>query len=242
MFATASTSTAGIGCYLANVINNPVWKLDGKGYEFTNNYDALNRPTTTEVNGGISPNPAITSQIVSRIEYGEAETNPELLNLRGQAVRIFDGAGVTKITAFDFKGSPLTKTQQLVEDAPTLPDWTTPASLNLLAEVYTSSIQYDALGRPLSTSSAADTSMTASVTKHTYNEAGLLETVSTFLQGSVVETAVVTNINYNSKGQRTDIYYGNTTKTRYYYDSKTFQLKRLLTTRNTGSVVLQDSK
>jgi len=64
--------------------------------------------------------------------------------------------------------------------------------------------------------------MTASVTKHTYNEAGLLETVSTFLQGSVVETAVVTNINYNSKGQRTDIYYGNTTKTRYYYDPKRF--------------------
>lgn len=50
----------------------------------------------------------------------------------------------------------------------------------------------------------------------------------------------VTSVEYNEKGQRTDIIYGSTSKTRYYYDPENFRLTRLLTTRNTGQVVLQD--
>jgi YD repeat-containing protein len=69
---------------------------------------------------------------------------------------------------------------------------------------------------------------------NTYNQAGLLETVA---KDSVL---FVTNINYNEKGQRTDIYYGNGSKTRYYYNPLNFKLTRLLTTRNTGQDILQD--
>ena len=72
------------------------------------------------------------------------------------------------------------------------------------------------------------------VIEHTYNEAWLLETVK-----KDTET-YVNNINYNEKGQRTAIYYGNGSKTKYEYAPNTFRLTRLLTTRNNGIDILQD--
>ena len=45
---------------------------------------------------------------------------------------------------------------------------------------------------------------------------------------------------YNEKGQRLNIYYGNNTKTRYYYNVLNFRLERILTTRNAGQDILQD--
>jgi RHS repeat-associated protein len=227
---------------MANVLNNPCWKKDAKGYVFKNTYDELNRPTTLEVQGGTSPYPIISSQIVSFIEYGEAELNPQTNNLRGQTIRIFDGSGITEITGFDFKGNPLSKTLQLVEDPSQLPNWATPSTVDMKDELYESSIEYDALNRPVKTYSAAAIGMVANITQNTYNEAGLFDTVKTFLQGNTTPTDVVLGISYDAKGQRTAIYYQNNTKTRYYYDPFTFRLIRLLTTRNTGTDVLQDLK
>ncbi|MFO7863768.1 MAG: RHS repeat-associated core domain-containing protein [Salinivirgaceae bacterium] len=89
--------------------------------------------------------------------------------------------------------------------------------------------EYDALNRPLTQTMPDNT-----VIEHTYNEAGLLETVKKDSQ------TYVSNINYNEKGQRTAIYYGNGSKTKYEYDPNTFRLKRLLTTRNAGADILQD--
>jgi len=48
----------------------------------------------------------------------------------------------------------------------------------------------------------------------------------------------VSNINYNAKGQWTDVYYGNNTKTSYIYDNNNFRLTNLKTLRN--SEYLQD--
>ncbi len=52
--------------------------------------------------------------------------------------------------------------------------------------------------------------------------------------GQPVWTAFVANINYNAKGQRTLIQYGNGAATTYEYDAKTFRLTRLKTTRAAG--------
>jgi len=53
-------------------------------------------------------------------------------------------------------------------------------------------------------------------------------------------TAFVTNINYNEKGQRLLIEYGNNTSTEYQYDPNTFRLNRLKTLRTGNSSTLQD--
>ncbi|MDR2979916.1 MAG: hypothetical protein LBV02_05715 [Bacteroidales bacterium] len=50
----------------------------------------------------------------------------------------------------------------------------------------------------------------------------------------------ISNIEYNEKGQRLNIYYGNNTKTKYEYNPLNFRLTRILTTRNTGNDALQD--
>jgi RHS repeat-associated protein len=57
---------------------------------------------------------------------------------------------------------------------------------------------------------------------------------------SIDGSAYLTNIAYNARGQRTDVWFANGSKTRYEYDSDTFRLTRLLTTRNSGVDVLQD--
>jgi RHS repeat-associated protein len=78
------------------------------------------------------------------------------------------------------------------------------------------------------------------VEQYGYNKAGLLETVKARLRDSTSWTDFVRDINYNEKGQRTDIYFGNDSKTAYTYDTLTFRLTRLLTTRYKGQDVLQD--
>jgi len=79
-----------------------------------------------------------------------------------------------------------------------------------------------------------ETTPDGKVRTYEYNKAGLLERVLL----DVVE--YVSSIEYNEKGQRTEIYFGNGSKTRFDYDTANFRLTRLLTTRNTGNVVLQD--
>ena len=74
----------------------------------------------------------------------------------------------------------------------------------------------------------------ASVIRPTYNEANLLEQLNVNLRGAANATAFVTNIDYNAKGQRELIEYGNGARTIYEYDPLTFRLVHLKTTRRLG--------
>lgn len=85
------------------------------------------------------------------------------------------------------------------------------------------------MNRPLT-----ETTPDGKVRTYEYNKAGLLESV--FLD----EVEYVSNIEYNEKGQLSEIYFGNESKTWYYYDFQNFRLTRLVTSRDTGSVILQD--
>ena len=54
------------------------------------------------------------------------------------------------------------------------------------------------------------------------------------LRGAAAATPFVTDIDYDAKGQRTLIDYGNGVRTTYEYDPLTFRLTRLTTTRPAG--------
>ncbi len=79
------------------------------------------------------------------------------------------------------------------------------------------------------------------VIQPSYNEANLLEKVDVWLRQSTApknllnpttaDLQAVTNIDYNAKGQRTLIEYGNQATTSYEYDTQTFRLTRMLTIR-----------
>ena len=55
-----------------------------------------------------------------------------------------------------------------------------------------------------------------SLIAHSYNKAGLLGSVKARLRGAVSWTDFVRDINYNEKGQRTEIYFANDSKTKYH--------------------------
>jgi YD repeat-containing protein len=102
-------------------------------------------------------------------------------------------------------------------------------------DIFTDGMMYDAMNRLIQ-----HTKPDSTVETYTFNKAGLLETISANIRGNTNSTNFITNINYNEKGQRSDVYFGNNSKTGFSYDSMTFRLTRLLTTRNTGVDILQD--
>ncbi|WP_290959144.1 RHS repeat-associated core domain-containing protein [Fibrobacter sp.] len=107
-------------------------------------------------------------------------------------------------------------------------------------ETFTTVTAYDALNRATSIRTPHNAGIPASEILPGYNEASLLEKVDVKLRGAATATNFVQNIDYDAKGQRERIQYGNGSTTGYTYDEKTFRLKRLLTTRNNGADVLQD--
>ncbi|WAS93150.1 RHS repeat-associated core domain-containing protein [Nannocystis punicea] len=70
------------------------------------------------------------------------------------------------------------------------------------------------------------------VTGHTFvQKGGMLQSVAVNVRGAVTATDIVTNIDYNARGQRTVIAYGNGSTTDYEYDARTFRVTRIRTIR-----------
>ena len=171
--------------------------------------------------------------MIGRTVYGESRPNPEAKNQRGKVVQLFDQAGVVTSDDYDFKGNLLASRRQLAREYKTTLNWSTNPELE--PETFTGSTTYDALNRPLSV-----TSPDSSVYRPTFNEANLLEKVDVNLRGASDPTPFVTDIDYDAKGQRVLIEYGNGVRTDYEYDPLTFRLRNLKTTRMTDHARLQD--
>lgn len=148
-------------------------------------------------------------------------------------MQVFDQAGVVTSDDYDFKGNLLASQRQLALEYKATLNWS--ANPELETETFTGSTTYDALNRPLSL-----TSPDSSVYRPTYNEANLLEKVDVNLRGVPTSTRFVNDIDYDAKGQRVLIEYGNGVRTNYEYDPLTFRLRNLKTTRPTDQARLQD--
>ena len=185
----------------------------------------------------------------------EQETEAQRLNLRTRIVRHFDSAGIATnarldaagnpTEAYDFKGNLLLSTRQLVSDYKAIPDWSRNPRPELDAETFEGRTRYDALNRPAQ-SIAPHSSLGRgkfSVIQPVFNEANLLERVHVWLEraaepGKLLDPDVeaaspvgVTNVDYDARGQRLRIDYGNGASTFYTYDPLTFRLTQLLTKR-----------
>jgi RHS repeat-associated protein len=230
---------AGERWLLGNAGNNPMRGWDSRGQASRNVFDALQRPKGNYVKQGNAPEIRVTYLI-----YGDEVNNPEVNNLRSQVYQVYDSAGLTESTTFDFKGNLVGGLRQFSLRYDITPDWTiletapdkAAAAASLLnPETFTQQASFDALNRV-----TAITLPDNSVVTPSYNKAGLLEGVAANLRGTAASTAFVTNIDYNARGQREKIVYGNGSQTRYTYDAATFRITRLLTTRNSGADILQD--
>jgi RHS repeat-associated protein len=182
-------------------------------------YDALRRPTELLVLRGDR------ERLAERTVYGEEQG--AAANHRGRVYQVFDGAGVATIEAYDYLGNPLRDRRELLADYAHEVNWRSSPSPTTDGS-FTSATSYDALGRPV-----AVTSPDGSVCDLTFSEAGLLDQIDVSLAGTSART-FVTGIEYDAKGRRTVIAYGNGSSTSYEYDPLSTRLTRQRTTRAAG--------
>jgi hypothetical protein len=214
-----SSMEAGERWMLNDVAGKPIRAWDSRGHAFRSTYDPLQRTIASHLRQGNGPELQI-----GRIVYGESQPNPEARNLRGKRVQLFDQAGIVTTDEYDFKGNVVHSRRRLAREYKTISDWSVGVALE--AETLGDHTQYDALNRPLEIVAPDN-----SVIRHIYNEANLLERLQVNLHGGATATSFIADVDYNAKGQRTLINYGNGVRTEYQYDPLTFRLNHLETRR-----------
>lgn len=211
-----SSMEAGERWLLGDATGKPIRVWDSRRFLRRLTYDELRRPTGLYVtDNGVE-------RLAERTLYGESLGDAN--NHRTQVYRVFDAAGVVTNVAYDFKSNLKQSRRDLLATYKTAVDWSqNPPTTD---GTFTTSTTYDALDRPRSV-----TSPDGSVYQPTFNEANLLDKVDARLRGGTAVTSFVTNIDYDAKGQRLRIRYGNGAESSYSYDPLTFRLTRLRTTR-----------
>jgi RHS repeat-associated protein len=223
---------------------------DARGHAIRLSYDAARRPVARYVATGGGPEALIELSV-----YGEGQ---QAANLCGREFRHYDPSGYLENSAFDYAGNLTATRRQLAAGYRATPDWTPLAGLTAAAaldaaaataglipaggqDAFAGSTSYDALSRPVQLVMPHNTAMLPDVLQPGYDEASLLTTMDAWLQRAAAPAALlnpvtatmrtVTGIEYNARGQRACIGYGNGTVSAYAYDPQTFRLAQLTTTR-----------
>ncbi len=237
---------AGARWMLNDVTGKPLYAWDSRNHEFSHKYDPLRRPTEMRVSGGDAPIPL--DNVYEKIIYGEGQSlngkTDQELNLRGKPFAHYDTAGKVQFEEYDFKGNLLRSTRRLLQKYKEQVNWAQTPAPDLENETFVSCTVYDALNRPIQLvvpHVATGANIKTDVIQPYFNEANLLEKIDVWMKHNgepadllATNTAnlhAVKDIDYNAKGQRTKIDYGNNVKTTYTYDPDTFRLARLLTIR-----------
>ncbi|MEO0469893.1 MAG: SpvB/TcaC N-terminal domain-containing protein, partial [Bacteroidota bacterium] len=227
---------AGESWRLTDVADQALYAWDSTGQRIRTEYDALRRPIRQWLQQGSNP-----EEMLSRTDYGEAAPNAVNRNLRGRSWRQFDQAGMSEVMQLDFKGNLTVQQRRFSLTYQSRLNWDVADPLNLLdAETFVSESEFDALNRPTRMLSAHSAGMQPNEILPLFNIRNLLTTTSTRLRGTNPPTVFVQEIDYDAKGQRERILYGNGSLTRYEYEPETFRLRRQITTRNSGADILQD--
>ncbi|HEU4583743.1 MAG TPA: SpvB/TcaC N-terminal domain-containing protein [Polyangiaceae bacterium] len=211
-----SSMDAGQRWTLNDVAGKAIRTWDSRGFSRRLAYDELRRNTDVFVSE------AGAERLAERTVYGEARGSAA--NHRTRIYQLLDAAGCETRVAYDFKGNLLENRRDLLSGHEQNVDWRAPPGID--GGSFSTRSSYDALNRALTT-----TTPDGSVYRATFNEANLLDAVQVNVRGAPVATAFVTNIDYDAKGRRQHIAYGNGARTSYTYDPLTFRLTELRTRR-----------
>uniref|UniRef100_UPI0025E82ECE SpvB/TcaC N-terminal domain-containing protein n=1 Tax=Sulfurovum sp. TaxID=1969726 RepID=UPI0025E82ECE len=244
-----NSADAGRSAVFPDISGKPIRLQDANGNVTKIIYDELRRPLENWVRKGKNGiTESSSNEILSMFTvYGEQHTDPSINNLRAKVYAVFDGAGAAFNKTYDFKGNLLQSTRRLAEEYNANKiDWKEISNFSatdletdteyLEEETFLTTSSFDALNR-VTESTAPDHSHLEPVDSlptdgskyvYGYNAANLLENVSVHLKGEDETRVFVSNINYNAKGQRTKIVYGNDVETTYAYDPQTFRLKSMI--------------
>jgi RHS repeat-associated protein len=233
----SSSPDAGESWLFHDTLGRPVHGWDSLNREQRHDHDELGRVTrlwSTENN---------VTRLAERTVYGDLHPSGSALNLIGRVFRSFDGAGLVTHERCDFKGNILSTIRQVTISPRAPVDWSSvntlpdpsalpPAAVALLStEMFTTTVTYDALNR-VKTGTTPD----ASVTTNSYNAAGLVESIFVNLSGTS-DIGFVTGMDYNEKGQRKTVNYGNGVVTTCGYDPLKFRLTNITSVSPTGGLL-----
>jgi len=219
-----------------DVAGKVLLQWDDRDHLFTYAYDALGRITA-----GLVATGAGAAIVHSTVEYGDLQAGAADNNLKGKPWKNSDQSGLSVNLRCDFKGNILQTSRQLASNFQQAPDWS--QNVVLEQEVFQTATAYDALNRAIRLDSPHVDGQPYNQIIPQYEEGGLFNKVQVVLRDTgsgPVTMDLVTGVQYDAKGQRQVIRYGNNSMTRYTYEKDTFRLQRLLTTRNNGADVLQD--
>jgi RHS repeat-associated protein len=246
------TADGGARSGLANVAGQPIRSWDARGHAFRMVYDQAQRRTRRYVATG-----GAAEILVELTVYGEGQP---AANLCGREYRHYDMAGYIEHSQYDYAGNLLATARQLAAGYRQAPDWTPLAGLTSGValdaaasavglvptgdggrDLFAGSTAYDALNRPVQLITPHNAAMRPDVLQPGYDEAGLLDTMNVWLQQGTGPAALldpasadqhtVTAIEYNARGQRLSVAFGNAVVSAYSYDPLTFRLVTLTTTR-----------
>jgi RHS repeat-associated protein len=207
---------------------------------FFTRYDELHRPIEQWLT--INKDAA---QLIERYSYGEKLQDAQDRNLRGQLHQHHDQSGLHQVERIDFKGNTLEVQRTLASDykAPVI-DWQDTSQLE--AEPFTQITEFDALNRRTRIYNwHRGEGARVAVYEPSYNERGALvsetidvgaiKTSTSYNPSAAGPTSAIVDVTYNAKGQKVSSKNGNQTETTYVYDSRTFRLVQLKTTRAAAS-------
>ncbi len=233
---------AGKRWLLTNILGSPLRTWDERAHEFQYFYDNAQRPTHSKVIGGDGAIPL--DHIFNRVIYGESlltgirtegnrfnEIQLQAKNILGKVIQHYDTGGLVDTPDYNFKAQPLTTTRKLFKKYKEVANWIDGNLINDL-EVgagFTFTTETDALGR-ISRQITPD----GSIITPSYNETGMLNGERVLHFGDTTASTYIKDIDYNEKGQREKIIYGNNVTTKFYYDTETFRLKRLESKQQNG--------
>lgn len=244
---------------IKNAVRKPMLAWDNRGHVFRTEYDALHRPIASFVRGA-DPNTPDREIQFEQVTYGDtagnglSESERDALNIRGQPFERRDTAGILisrgrnpdtgDDEGVDFKGNLIRSTRRLAAHYKEIPDWLHAPALE--TESFGSATRFDALSRPIQlVAPHSDRPGTRlSVIRPGYGASGALERVDLWLEqasepvglldpGTATQHAV-TSIDYDAKGRRTLIRYGNGVSTSYQHDPRAFRLTHLTTERGSA--------
>ena len=223
---------AGERWHFSNALAKLLLSRDERNHTLSISYDALHRETEKRVRGGEGAAPL--DHVFEKLIYGEGQANDKALSLRGKIWHHYDTAGKMESVEYDQKGNLLHQFRRFAQDYKAVPDWSgaNPEAAMQAGAGSETSMAYDALNRVIS-----KTNPDGSLVANRYNAAGLLDRVEVARNGQT--EAYVKNIDYNEKGQRKSIIYGNNVKTTYTYDRETFRLLTI-TSRRQNNELLQE--
>ncbi|MCP4156110.1 MAG: sugar-binding protein, partial [bacterium] len=226
------SADGGVQKHFSNIFGNQLWSYSPRHYCQLISYDRLQRKSALRVKKiSREDEEPITSfddfNLVEVFTYGESQPEAQQNNLRGQIKELKDLSGIVTNSAYSMQESVLETSRQMAEDYKTPLNWNKTPIME--EDIYNSKFTYNALSMALTQTTPDD-----SLTTNTYNQSGQLDTVHVRFKDNS-EQQVVKHIEYDAKGQRETIEYGNGIITSYMYEPTTLRLTGLLSTKSNGN-------